>query len=83
MADSPEVPVPAELVDHQVISSRTLRKVVGGISRRTLCKWIQAKLVPKPKLFAGANYWRVKVIRAWLIERFGDEEVARLDEATA
>lgn len=77
MTDSPVVPV--ELIDVQLVSSRTLRLVLGGLSRRALCKWIRAGILPAPVLIGGANYWRVTIIRAWIAQRVGADAAAALE----
>lgn len=72
--------VPAELVEFQVVSARTLRVVVGGLPRSTLRKWIKAGFIPAPTPIGGSNYWRVSVIRAWLEKHFGGEVAAALEQ---
>lgn len=63
--------VPDELAEYQLISSRGVRRLVGGISRRTLSKWIKAGIIPAPKLIGGENRWRASVIREWLETHLG------------
>jgi predicted DNA-binding transcriptional regulator AlpA len=64
--------VPAELADLQLFSSRMVRKILG-ISKRTLCKWIESRVIPEPVLLpgpGGLHYWRASVIREWIERKF-------------
>lgn len=75
--------VPEELVGQRLITTSALRAVLGGKSRRTICKMIKAGVLPKPTKFGGGNHWRVSVIHAWLEKYFGPEAVAALEQVAA
>jgi predicted DNA-binding transcriptional regulator AlpA len=73
--------VPGSLVDYQFVSSQTVRRLVGGISRRTMLRWIRAGYLPLPVTIGGRDCWRVTVIRAWLERHIEDGAASAVDSS--
>ena len=45
--------------DEDLINSRELRRMFGGVSEMTIWRWLQSETVgfPKPIVISGKNYW--------------------------
>lgn len=52
--------------DEDLIALGRLRRMLGGVSRKTIHKWLCAKILPAPIQVRGRNYWVLGEIRAWI-----------------
>ena len=59
-----QIPIP------RIARMRELREICGGVSARTIERWIQFHGFPRPlKLTARCNAWRLSEVAAWLDSR--------------
>ena len=52
--------------DTQLIKAAELRRMLGGISRGTLQKWLDAHEFPAPILIGRSRHWFLDDVRKWL-----------------
>lgn len=58
--------LPPELVNEKLVSQRTLQIMIDNVSQRTIYKWIEVGVLPRPIQISRRNYWKMTVIIAWL-----------------
>ena len=59
--------------DDDLLNSREIRRMFGGVCEMTIWRWTHSEQIgfPKPVQIGRRNYWRRGDIRRWREERLG------------
>lgn len=55
--------------EKRLVTQKTLRKILGGITEQTLIKWMDSGVLPAPMVINRRNYWPLVEISEWLAKQ--------------